>query len=120
MSEPTEQQIIKLTNEFNFYQLVGANIRDFRKKAGLTQDDLGYVLNISRVSVNNIELGKQRLPVHLISAIGNLFKAYMHEIIPFYDKGIKTMNDLYEHKKAIAIAKLDSQLIENDLKTKEK
>ncbi len=106
--ELTETQIVKLTNEQNFYQLVGANIRQFRKEAGLTQDDLAYLLNVSRVSINNIELGKQRLPVHLISAIGNLFKVYIHEIIPFYDKGVKTMADLYEHKKAIAISKLDT------------
>jgi transcriptional regulator with XRE-family HTH domain len=101
--------IVKKEQEFEFYKQVGLNIRKFRKLAGFTQDDLAFMMSISRVSVNNIELGKQRLPSHLISAICGLFKVYIHEIIPNYNYGIKSGNDLFEHKKNIAFEKLNEK-----------
>lgn len=111
MTEPTEKYLEKIENEFEFYKTVGGNIRAFRKKAGFTQEDLAYMLNISRVSVNNIELGKQRLPLHMVSAIGRLFKAYMYyEIIPAYQYGVKSPLQLFEYKKDLAIKALNDKL----------
>lgn len=107
--EPTGDVLFKMQNELKFYQCVGSNIRKFRIGAGLTQEDLAFILNISRVSVNNIELGKQRLPLHLIASICGLFKARMHEIIPPYDYKVKSMIDLFEHKKQIEIDKINNK-----------
>lgn len=95
--------------QFDFYFSLGNKIRKSRKEAGFTQEDLAFMMNISRVSVNNIEMGKQRLPVHLISSIAELFKISIHELIPNYNHNIKSCQELFEHKKKAAIEKFDEK-----------
>ena len=47
-------------DEYRFYRTVGELIQASRKEAGLTQADLAAVIGHSRVSIANIEAGKQR------------------------------------------------------------
>lgn len=42
-----------------FWMRVGERITYHRKRAGMTQDDLGELLGLSRSSVVNIEMGVQ-------------------------------------------------------------
>lgn len=43
------------------HQAVGVRIRLIREALGLTQDDLAKRVGLKRVSVANIEIGRQRL-----------------------------------------------------------
>ncbi len=43
------------------HKAVGVRIRMIRETLGLTQDDLANRVNLKRVSVTNIEIGRQRL-----------------------------------------------------------
>ena len=45
------------------YQAVGENIRRLRTARGLKQGDLAGLVGLSRASVTNVELGRQRLLV---------------------------------------------------------
>lgn len=65
-----------------FYKNVGKSIKDKRNDCGNSQEELANALNISRVSMVNIENGKQRLPVHIINDICYLLKCSIADIVP--------------------------------------
>ena len=44
----------------NYYKGVGKRIKEARKTTGSTQEQLGKVLRVSRISVVHYEAGKQR------------------------------------------------------------
>ena len=46
------------------YKQLGERIRNFRKSTGQTQEQLAKQVGISRSSLTNIELGRQKLLVH--------------------------------------------------------
>ena len=50
----------------NINQLVGENIAKARKSAKLTQEELSALVQISRVSICNIEAGKQAVNVSML------------------------------------------------------
>lgn len=77
-----------------FYIRFGENIRIKRKQINLTQEDLAWLLNISRVSINNIEAGKQRPPLHFIVSICAILKLTPTDVIPNYNYGIKSIDEL--------------------------
>lgn len=47
-----------------FYEQLGANIRKRRERLGLTQEFIAKDVGLSRISVVNIEAGRQRVAVH--------------------------------------------------------
>lgn len=49
-----------------FYKWLGEQIKKARKNANLTQEDLAKQLSLSRVSVANIEKGKQKIQIHTL------------------------------------------------------
>ncbi len=48
------------------YEDLGRNIRRARLHAGLTQEQLGRAVGLTRTSVNNIEHGRQKVLVHTL------------------------------------------------------
>lgn len=58
------------------YKEFGRVLRDRRKNAHLTQQELADRVGLSRTSITNIELGRQHTPLHflysLASAVGTL------------------------------------------------
>jgi DNA-binding XRE family transcriptional regulator len=81
-----------------FYQKVGENIRMLRKSLKITQDDLAFLLDYSRVAINNIEAGKQRLPMHLIVSMCNVLNCQLSDLIPYYKHTDKQVSDLFEER----------------------
>lgn len=65
-----------------FYETMGKRIKSRRKNQGETQEDLADALGISRVSMVNIENGKQRLPIHIINDICTLLKTNINALVP--------------------------------------
>lgn len=51
------------------YEEIGRRIRAFRKDRGLTQGDLGAAVGLMRSSMANVEVGKQRTPLHTLITI---------------------------------------------------
>ena len=54
--------------------IIGENIRIAREKAGLKQETLANMLDLSRASIINIEKGRQSPPLYLIWEISNLLR----------------------------------------------
>ncbi len=54
------------------YKRIGDLIAFHRKKKGLTQAELGNRLNLTRVSITNIEKGRQRISLHKLLLLSKL------------------------------------------------
>ena len=76
----TEELQIKL------YERLGGLIRNERMKADVKQELLSDYLNMSRVSISNIELGKTRIQVHTLIEIIKYLKIDLKAILcPLFD-----------------------------------
>jgi DNA-binding XRE family transcriptional regulator len=65
-----------------FYQNVGNLIKSSRKLNDINQETLANYLGISRVSLVNIENGKQRAPLHVLLEISDFLKVPLKELYP--------------------------------------
>lgn len=90
-----------------FYKHVGEQIQMRRIENLLTQDDLAYLFNTSRVQITMIENGKQKISLHLLAAIIDFFKMDLYYVIPRYDFEIKTLEQLKDKKIGEAKARLE-------------
>ncbi len=82
-----------------FYQKVGDEITLARKRVGLTQEDLAWLSDISRVSIVNIESGKQRAPFHFLVSIGKILGIKIGDFCPDYTSpNVKSLDDLRKMK----------------------
>jgi transcriptional regulator with XRE-family HTH domain len=78
-----------------FYQKLGENIKEARRRQSMNQEELGEKLGLSRVSVVNIETGKQRLPIHVLGDITGILRVKMNELVP--DVSSQQLNPADEH-----------------------
>jgi transcriptional regulator with XRE-family HTH domain len=78
-----------------FYIHVGNRIRTYRTKLGLTQDQLGRLLMppTSRVSIANVESGKQRILSHTLIQIAEALKADPAELLRMEPLGLATIQN---------------------------
>ena len=49
-----------------FYERLGDRIRQARKAAGLSQEELGSRVGLNRSSISNVEKGRQRILAHVL------------------------------------------------------
>ncbi|MCF8276993.1 MAG: helix-turn-helix domain-containing protein [Flavobacteriales bacterium] len=70
------------TEKNQIYVQLGYRIRDAREKAGLTQALLGEILGLSRVSIVNIEKGKQRPPLDTLYRVAVATNARLIDLLP--------------------------------------
>lgn len=109
----SEVYSIEKQKQTEFYETVGSRIKLARNMQLLTQDDLAFIFGISRVSVTNIETGKQRLPLHLIVALCGLLAITVDELVPEYKHNVKSLLELKNHKVSIAVNKIEDNLTNN-------
>lgn len=79
----------------SFYLDVGQRIRAFRTNLGLTQDQLGRLLipPTSRVSIANVESGKQRILSHTLVQFAEALKVDPIELLPARTIGGSSINN---------------------------
>ncbi|WP_071658864.1 helix-turn-helix transcriptional regulator [Duganella sp. HH101] len=65
-----------------FYKKVGSAIRGARDAAGLTQSELASTVGVSRTSLTNIELGRQRLLVDQLVEIAMALQVSVPDLLP--------------------------------------
>src|SRR6266702_6732015 len=53
-------------DESLLYNLIGTTIKQQRRKADMTQEQLADEVGVLRTSITNIEAGRQKLPLHLL------------------------------------------------------
>ncbi|MEV6525924.1 helix-turn-helix transcriptional regulator [Longispora sp. NPDC051575] len=81
------------------YGHIGRKVREARKRARLTQDDLAQAVGMTRSSIANLEAGRQRIPVHLLVLIGELLNMRASDLLPNGPtfNGMLLMTDVTEH-----------------------
>jgi DNA-binding XRE family transcriptional regulator len=72
-------------SEDKLYSEIGKKIYKIRIGAGIKQEMLADYLELSRVSIVNIEKGRQRPSIFLLLKIADIFKVNYTELIPSND-----------------------------------
>ena len=65
-----------------FYKQLGATIRHARAGLGITQADLAQIVGLSRTSLTNIELGRQRILVDQLAELASALHVSVSSLIP--------------------------------------
>ena len=55
------------------YRQIGVRVEQLRTTLGWTQEELAKKLGYGRVSITNIEIGRQRIPLHQLLEICKVF-----------------------------------------------
>lgn len=75
-------------DEGRLYRLVGSKIRSAReqKRPRMSQEKLAKHVDLKRVSIVNIEAGRQRAPLHTLWEIADKLDLTIFDIIPNQDE----------------------------------
>ena len=71
-----------MSDEAIFYKNLGESIRDFRKKEKISQEILATHLGLSRISIVNIEKGKQKIQIYNLYLIAKYLKTSIDDLMP--------------------------------------
>ena len=61
-------------DQTQLYKRVGANIAHYRNKLGYSQDDLAGIIQVTRVTMNHIERGVQKITLDRLIDIADALK----------------------------------------------
>ena len=67
---------------------VGENIKNTRKKIGITQEELAEKLSVTRQAVSNWENGKTEPDIETLTKIAQIFDISIDELVDGIPKGI--------------------------------
>jgi DNA-binding XRE family transcriptional regulator len=74
-------------NSDDIYRLLGEAVARRRKLSGMTQADLAKVVGLSRASIANIEVGRQKMLVHQAYALADALKLdHVGQLLPLPPK----------------------------------
>lgn len=65
-----------------FYKHIGMTLRGAREALSMTQGELANVVGLSRTSLTNIELGRQRILVDQLAELANALHIPVSSLIP--------------------------------------
>lgn len=77
------------------YRVVGRRFREIRTSKGITQADVATETGLTRQSVANIELGRQRFMLHTFFDVARALGVSPAELLPS-DGGIEMSADLQQ------------------------
>lgn len=81
---------------------IGQKIQEHRKANDITQEELGVLLNLSRVSILNMESGRHRPSVDQLFFLCGIFKCQITDLFP----PIKAVEFTFEEKNVKVIKKV--------------
>lgn len=64
------------------YDYIGSRIRSERVDAGVSQDELGLRVGLTRTSISNIELGRQKVQIHTLYYIASVLGVPPSSLLP--------------------------------------
>ena len=99
-----------MENEEDFYIRIGRNIASVRSHNNMTQDNLANKLSVSRISIVNIEKGRQKPTVYMLLKMALILNSSLETFVKgeVFDIDIKT-----NHKQS---GEMNSQIVLNLLK----
>jgi len=78
------------------YKRIGKRIREIREKRGLTQKALAALVRLTRTSITNIELGKQKILVHTLFELASALNVEARELLMLEDVQIGNPKEVEE------------------------
>ncbi len=72
-------------DETLLYNLIGAAIKQQRRKADMTQEQLADAVGVLRTSITNIEAGRQKPPLHVLYEVCIALGVEVVAILPTND-----------------------------------
>lgn len=105
-----------MTSGSGIYRRIGELIRAAREKAGLTQEELGQRIGLTRTSITNIENGRQNIQVHTLYSIASVLDTSPHAFLPLLE--VPSSNELQEQLRSAAVDPQERQWIEGVLNQK--
>jgi len=61
---------------------VGSRIQELREKNNYSQNELGKMIGLSRVSISNMEAGRQSISLKKLFLISSALKESIHRLLP--------------------------------------
>lgn len=83
--------LVKAEEQYFLYELIGNQIKIFRKKSRFSQEQLASKLNLSRTSIVNIEKGRQHISIHLLIDTSRILNAPLSTFLS--DEMLKDFNN---------------------------
>lgn len=77
-----------MIDELSYYIALGQKITELRVRNGYTQEKLAEILNLSRVSIVNIEKGRQKPSIYLFYKIAYHFNISIADIFGKKKEGL--------------------------------
>lgn len=97
----------------SFNEIVGLNVKNIRKQNKVSQEALGFMLNLTRSSIINIEEGRSGFNTEYVVRLSQMFNCKVTDIIPVYfDFTYPAMADFKARKLTEKHDKLSERLAE--------
>ena len=64
------------------YSEFGERVRKHRQRLGLSQEDLGMKVRLSRTSITNIERGRQKILLHQLFSLADALEVTPQALLP--------------------------------------
>lgn len=97
----------------DFYQHLGVSIREARINSGQSQEALAEAMGLSRVTVVNIEKGRQKVQVHNLVEAANFLNIDIAQLLPGQSKTTQINSSVVEKIKKKFSDELKSNSVEN-------
>lgn len=68
-------------NDSTFFKTFGQRIARLRKQRGLTQQELGELLNMDQTAIASYEVGRRRVPLSLLAPLAEALRIPMSELL---------------------------------------
>jgi transcriptional regulator with XRE-family HTH domain len=108
--------VLSKDEQNNFYKKLGELIKNARKRAGLNQDDVAKYLDLTRISIVNIEKGNQKVQLHSLLEIAKLLEIDVAELLsPLYVVVDKSVNVRAEKAINKQLGQLDDKEIGSEI-----
>jgi transcriptional regulator with XRE-family HTH domain len=65
-----------------FYEQFGSRVRQARRLAGIKQEELGRRVGLNRSSISNVEIGRQRVPLHMLVVFAEALQVSAETLLP--------------------------------------
>lgn len=85
------------------YREFGRLLRERRKAAHLTQDDLADRVGLARTSITNIERGRQHVSLHMLYELADAVGAHASELLPHKDVLLKKNPELEKNLRKVLL-----------------
>lgn len=77
--------ILMDVSQIEKYKLLGLNVSYYRRRCGLTQEQLAEIVSIDRTHVGNLELARTGTSLDVVFRIADALEVPVHKLFEFRD-----------------------------------